>query len=113
MKLLNDGNTTVSQAVVTDSTILEFKELHDVTSGSSVSWWAPTSLQRLIKHWARSLTEGTTKEVPGPRQVKLETDVVTALADLSLKKNVVLTVDEDQSGTVGDQVTLPSQLRMK
>ncbi|MGB1343287.1 MAG: DUF7507 domain-containing protein [Pseudomonadales bacterium] len=108
--LLNDGNTTLTEAVVTDSTISPAsKTCNTLLPGQSCELVGTYVVTADDQNAGKILNqaEGTTKEVPGPRQVALETDVAIALADLSLKKEVLLTLDKDESTTLspGDEVT--------
>ena len=107
--LLNDGNTSLTNAVVTDPLIApSSKTCTTLLPGQAcelVGFYTVTAADQEAGS-VLNKAEGRTSEVPGPRQVSLETPVQTALADLSLVKNVVLSNDKDASTTLtpGDEV---------
>ena len=107
--LLNDGNATLTNAVVTDPLIEpSAKTCATLLPGKScdlVGTYLVTFADQqagIIENFA----EATTTEVPGPRQASLETIVEEPLADLSLTKTVNLSEDKDGSTTLtpGDVV---------
>ena len=107
--LLNDGNTTLTDVVVTDPLIEPASKTCAALLPGKRCDLEGTYLVTLADQQAgkiKNFAEATTKEVPGPRQVILETLVVEPLADLSLTKTIDLLEDRDGSTTLtpGDVV---------
>ncbi|MDA0958229.1 MAG: OmpA family protein [Proteobacteria bacterium] len=107
--LLNDGNTTLTEAVVTDNLISpSSKTCTTLLPGQACELVGSYTVTEADQAAGAIINkaEGTTKEVPGPRQISVETPVATAFADLSLLKNVELLNDKDGSTTLtpGDEV---------
>ena len=101
--LLNDGNVTLTNAVVSDPLIEPASKTCAVLLAGKSCDLVGTYLVTLADQQAGKIintAEASTAEVPGPRQATLETVVDVPLADLALTKTIDILEDKDGSTTL-------------